>query len=186
MIGFRNGRLLTTPLGPIDGVRPGARAVLSEKGSRIAVSSRLLGRVVDSFGAPLDGLGRLDGAEGYPVHAAPPPPTSRRPIESVLGTGVRAMDAMMTLGRGQRIGIFSGAGVGKTTLLGMLCRASDADVNVVALVGERGREVNEFVRDALGPEGRARSVVVVATSDQPPLVRARAAESATAMAEYSP
>ena len=184
VIGFRGGRLVATPLGPVSGIRPGDRAVLSERGSRIAVSDKLLGRLIDPFGVPIDGMARIDAHEGYPVNAPPPAATSRKPIADVLGTGVRVLDSMLTLGRGQRIGIFAGAGVGKTTLLGMLCRASDADVNVVALVGERGREVNEFVRDALGPEGLARSVVVVATSDQPPLVRARAAEAATAIAEY--
>ena len=184
VIGFRNGRLVATPLGPVAGVRAGDRAVLSERGSRIVVGDKLLGRIIDPFGAPIDGLSRIVSQDGYPVNAPPPPATSRKPIADVLGTGVRVIDSMMTLGRGQRMGIFAGAGVGKTTLLGMLCRASDADVNVVALVGERGREVNEFVRDALGPDGLARSVIVVATSDQPPLVRARAAESATAIAEY--
>ena len=184
VIGFKNGALVTTPLGPVSGIRAGDRVVMSERGSRMVVGPKLLGRVIDPFGVPLDGLGKLDQSEAYPVKAPPPAPTSRHPINRVLGTGVRAFDSMCALGRGQRIGIFAGAGVGKTTLLGMLCRASDADVNVVSLVGERGREVNEFVRDALGEEGRARSVVVVATSDQPPLVRARAAESATAVAEY--
>ncbi len=184
VIGFRGGRLVATPLGPLSGIRPGDRAVLSDRGSQVAVSNLLLGRIIDPFGTPIDGRPRVPSHEGYPVHAAPPPATSRKPIEKVLGTGVRALDSLMTLGRGQRVGIFAGAGVGKTTLLGMLCRASDADVNVVSLVGERGREVNEFVRDGLGADGLARSVIVVATSDQPPLVRARAAEAATAIAEY--
>lgn len=184
VIGFRGGRLVATPLGPLSGIRPGDRAVLWDRGSQIPVSDALLGRIIDPFGAPIDGKTRVSAHDGYPVNAPPPAATSRKPIAQVLGTGVRAMDALMTLGRGQRMGIFAGAGVGKTTLLGMMCRASDADVNVIALVGERGREVNEFVRDALGEDGLARSVIVVATSDQPPLVRARAAEAATAIAEY--
>ncbi len=184
VIGFRGGRLVATPLGPLSGIRPGDRAVLSDRGSQVAVGNQLLGRIIDPFGVPIDGRPGVASHEGYPVHAAPPAATSRKPIEKVLGTGVRALDSLLTLGRGQRVGIFAGAGVGKTTLLGMLCRASDADVNVVSLVGERGREVNEFVRDALGADGLARSVIVVATSDQPPLVRARAAEAATAIAEY--
>src|SRR6185295_5539071 len=118
------------------------------------------------------------------VNAPPPPAFARRPIDRQLSTGVRVIDAMLPLGVGQRLGIFAGAGVGKSTLLGMICRASQADVNVVGLIGERGRELNDFVRNALGAEGLARSVVVTATSDQPPLVRARGAEAATAIAEH--
>jgi FliI/YscN family ATPase len=148
------------------------------------VSSELLGRVLDAFGAPLDGKPLAETAERYPIHAPPPAPFSRRPITEALSTGVRAVDSLLTLAIGQRLGIFAGAGVGKSTLLGMICRSSAADVNVVGLVGERGREVNDFLRSALGDEGLARSVVVAATSDQPPLVRARAADTATAIAEY--
>ena len=184
VVGFRNGRLLVTPLGPIAGIRPGARVVRTNRGSNIPVGIELLGRVVDAFGRPLDGLSTPSAEKLYPVQAAPPEPFARRPIESQLSTGVRVIDGLLPLGLGQRMGIFAGAGVGKSTLLGMVCRASQADVNVVALVGERGRELNDFIRNSLGPEGLAKSVVVTATSDQPPLVRARAAESATAIAEY--
>jgi FliI/YscN family ATPase len=184
VIGFRSGRLQTTPLGTITGVRPGARVIRSELGSTVAVGDALLGRVIDAFGVPLDGLPTPELSEQVPVHNAPPPPFSRRPIDRPFATGIRAIDSLLTLGCGQRLGIFAGAGVGKSTLLGMICRSSQADVNVVGLVGERGREVNDFVRNALGTEGLARSVLVTATSDQPPLVRARGAETATAIAEY--
>jgi len=185
VVGFRTGRLLATPLGPVAGVRPGARVVRSERGPVVTVGPGLLGRVVDSFGHPLDGGESLKTVDGtYPIHAPPPPAFSRKPIDRALCTGIRAIDGMLTLGSGQRVGIFAGAGIGKSTLLGMICRSSDADVNVIGLVGERGREVNDFIRNSLGPDGLARSVVVAATSDQPPLVRARGAETATAIAEY--
>ncbi len=184
VIGFRGDRLLATPLGPIAGVKPGSRVEHSGRGPSIAVGFGLLGRIVDAFGGPLDGGPRPDVTSSYPVYASPPPPVSRRPIEVPFATGVRAIDGMLPLGLGQRIGIFAGAGIGKSTLLGMICRKSQADVNVIGLIGERGREVNDFVRQSLGPEGLARSVVVTATSDQPPLVRARGAETATAIAEF--
>ncbi|HEY2407714.1 MAG TPA: FliI/YscN family ATPase [Polyangiaceae bacterium] len=184
VVGFRSGRLLTTPLGPLSGVRPGARVVRLERGATVPVSMNLLGRVVDSFGSPLDGGPSISLERAYPVNAAPPPAFARRPINQPFATGVRAVDALLPLGVGQRMGIFAGAGVGKSTLLGMICRSSQADVNVVGLVGERGRELNDFIRGSLGADGLAKSVVVAATSDQPPLVRARGAESATAIAEY--
>jgi FliI/YscN family ATPase len=182
--GFRAGRLLATPLGDIAGVHPGAPVTRSERGTRVAVGTSLLGRIVDAFGEPLDRPETLRNSGRYPVLAAPPPAVSRKPIERPLCTGVRAIDGLLTLGMGQRVGIFAGAGVGKSTLLGMICRSSQADVNVIGLIGERGRELNDFVRNVLGPEGLARSVVVSATSDQPPLVRARGAHAATAIAEY--
>ncbi len=182
--GFRAGRLLATPLGDITGVHPGARVIKSERGTKIRVGPDLLGRIVDAFGNPMDGLAPLTSRLEYPIMAPPPPAVARRPIHQKFCTGVRTIDGMLTLGGGQRVGIFAGAGVGKSTLLGMICRSSQADVNVIGLVGERGRELNEFVRDVLGPEGLARSVVIAATSDQPPLVRARAALAATAIAEY--
>ena len=184
VVGFRAGRLLTTPLGTLAGIRPGARVVRLERGATVPGSLALLGRVVDSFGRPLDGGPAIVADRACPVNASPPPAFERRPIELPFRTGVRAFDAMLPLGVGQRMGIFAGAGVGKSTLLGMICRSSQADVNVVGLVGERGRELNDFIRNSLGPEGLAKSVVVAATSDMPPLVRARGAESATAIAEY--
>lgn len=184
VVGFRAGRLLTTPLGTLSGIRPGARVVRLERGATVPASFQLLGRVVDSFGRPLDGGPSVVSEHACPVNATPPPAFARRPIDRSFATGVRAFDALLPLGVGQRMGIFAGAGVGKSTLLGMICRSSQADVNVVGLIGERGRELNDFIRTSLGPEGLAKSVVVAATSDQPPLVRARGAESATAIAEY--
>lgn len=184
VVGFRAGRLLTTPLGALSGVRPGARVVRLERGATVPGSIAMLGRVVDSFGRPLDGGPEIVSERACPVNAAPPAAFARRPIEHSFATGVRAFDALLPLGVGQRMGIFAGAGVGKSTLLGMICRSSQADVNVVGLVGERGRELNDFIRNSLGPDGLAKSVVVAATSDMPPLVRARGAESATAIAEY--
>lgn len=184
VVGFRAGRLLTTPLGALSGVRAGARVVRLERGATVPGSFQMLGRVVDSFGRPLDGGPAIVGERACPVNAMPPPAFARRPIDQPFATGVRAFDALLPLGVGQRMGIFAGAGVGKSTLLGMICRSSSADVNVVGLIGERGRELNDFIRGSLGPEGLAKSVVVAATSDQPPLVRARGAESATAIAEY--
>jgi FliI/YscN family ATPase len=184
VVGFRNGRLLTTPLGPLDGIRPGAPVSTTSRGATVPVGPHLLGRVVDAFGQPVDGLGIPSTDRSVPLRAPPPSPFARRPIEDHFVTGVRAIDGVLPMGVGQRMGIFAGTGVGKSTLLGMICRSSNADVNVIALIGERGRELNDFIRNSLGQEGLARSVVVSATSDQPPLVRARGAETATAIAEY--
>jgi FliI/YscN family ATPase len=184
VVGFRAGRLLTTPLGPLAGVRPGDRVIKTNRGATVPAGDALLGRVVDSFGHPLDGKPAPQGTTKRPVHAPPPSPFERQPINKPFATGVRAIDGMLPLGVGQRMGIFAGAGVGKSTLLGMICRYAQADVNVVGLIGERGRELNDFIRNSLGADGLARSVVVAATSDQPPLVRARGAESATAIAEH--
>lgn len=183
VVGFRDNKLLATPLGPTSGIRPGAAVRLSSGQASVEAGDHLLGHVLDAFGQPLEG-GKLPRGHRYPLKAPPPPPFGRRPIERPLATGVRVIDTLLTLGVGQRVGIFAGAGVGKSTLLGMICRRSSADINVVGLVGERGRELNDFVRTTLGPEGIAKSVVVAATSDQPPLVRARGAETATAIAEY--
>lgn len=184
VIGFREDRLLASPLGPLSGIQSGASASLCEGAASIQAGPCLLGRVLDALGNPIDGKGPLDGEARYPLSASPPAPFDRRPIEAILPTGVRAIDALLTIGKGQRLGIFAGAGVGKSSLLGMICRSSQADVNVVSLVGERGREVSDFVRNNLGPEGMTRSVVVAATSDQPPLLRAHGAEAGTAIAEY--
>ncbi|MBV9945648.1 MAG: FliI/YscN family ATPase, partial [Myxococcales bacterium] len=184
VIGFRQGRLLAAPLGPVTGIVPGARVRLSAQGDGVAVGEALLGRVIDAFGQPLDGLPAPDLTASVPLQAQPPSPFTRRPVQKPLETRVRAIDALLPLGRGQRVGLFAGTGVGKSTLLGMLCRHSDAEIIVVGLVGERGREVGDFVRGALGPEGLKRSVVVAATGDAPPLVRARGAVRATAIAEH--
>jgi flagellum-specific ATP synthase len=184
VIGFRQGRLLAAPLGPTAGIVPGARVRVSQEANLVTVGDALLGRVIDAFGQPLDGRPAPDLPESVPLYARPPSPFTRRPVVQAMDTRVRAIDALLPLGRGQRVGLFAGTGVGKSTLLGMLCRHSDADVIVVGLVGERGREVGDFVRGALGERGLARSVVVAATGDLPPLVRARGAVRATAIAEH--
>jgi flagellum-specific ATP synthase len=150
----------------------------------VNVSHALLGRVLDGLGNPLDTLGPIPASRYYPLISSPPHPLRRQMVEHHLSVGVKVIDGVLTLGQGQRVGIFAGSGVGKSVLLGMMARNTEADVNVIALVGERGREVKEFLERDLGPAGLARSVVVVATSDQPPLVRLKAALTATAIAEY--
>ena len=184
VLGFRSGTLLAAPLGGTGGIAPGARVRVDMHAASIAVGAAMLGRIIDAFGRPLDGK-PAPVCEGFsPVHAPPPPAFGRKPIEELFDSGVRAIDGLLPLGRGQRLGLFAGAGVGKSTLLGMMCRSAAVDVVVVGLIGERGRELGDFVRNALGPEGLAKSVVVAATSDQPPLVRARGALTATAIAEH--
>lgn len=201
VVGFRGGTSLLMPLGELRGIRPGCRVEPLGRTLTVRVGAHLLGQVVNGLGQPLTNGGRhqkgdspprgpdavpigRQAVEEYPVHNAPPDCLSRRRIDRPLETGVRAIDGFLTCGRGQRLGLFSGSGVGKSVLLGMLCRYCSADVNVVALVGERGREVKDFIERDLGPESLARSVVVVATSDQPALIRLRAALAATAIAEY--
>ncbi|MCX8040096.1 MAG: FliI/YscN family ATPase [Planctomycetota bacterium] len=182
--GFRDGEVLLQTLDSVDGIRPGDRVVAGEGPLTIAVGPSLIGRVVDALGRPLDGRGPLAGAARRPLRAAPPPPLSRRPIRDLLETGIRAIDALFTIGHGQRIGIFAGSGVGKSTLLGELAQHAQAAVNVIALVGERGREVGEFLDKCLGPQGLARSVVIAATSDRPAVERLAAAYAAHAVAEH--
>jgi len=184
VIGFRDRHILMMPLGEINGVGPGTPVYSVGRELRVPVGDGLLGRVLDGLGRPIDGKGDLLCREFAPVHRMPPQPFERKTIEEPLGLGVRAIDALITCGKGQRLGIFAGSGVGKSTLLGMLARGSAAQVNVIALVGERGREVREFLERDLGPEGLARSVVVAATSDQPAMVRVKGAFVATAIAEY--
>ena len=184
VVGFRDGTVLTVPLGSTTGIRPGDLIVAQGGASAVPVGDALLGRVIDGLGQPLDGAGPVLAATDYPLHPVPLNPLDRAAIVTPIGTGVRAIDALLTTGRGQRIGLFGGSGVGKSTLLGMMARGTAADVTVIALVGERGREVRSFLEHDLGPEGLRRSVVVVSTSDSPPLVRRRAAYSATAIAEY--
>ncbi|MBX6378445.1 MAG: FliI/YscN family ATPase [Clostridia bacterium] len=181
--GFRNGRVLLMPLGRLVGIAPGCRVLATGRRARAPRGEALVGRVLDGLGRPLDGSPLDPSVRLYEPPAGPPPPLERPPIDRVLPVGVRAIDALLTCGRGQRMGIFAGSGVGKSTLLAMLARGTRADVTVMALVGERGREVREFLDRDLGPEGLARSVVVVATSDQPPMLRVRAAFTATAIAE---
>jgi FliI/YscN family ATPase len=184
VVGFRDGALLTVPLGATAGIQPGDLIVARGAVSSVRVGQGLLGRVIDGLGRPLDELGDLDTSEDYALYPPPLNPLAREPIVAPLGTGVRAIDALLTCGRGQRLGLFGGSGVGKSTLLGMMARATAADVAVIGLVGERGREVRSFIEHDLGPEGLRRAVVVVSTSDNPPLVRIRAAYAATAIAEY--
>ncbi len=185
VVGFREGRMILMPIGEIYGVSPGCMVYATGSSLMVDLGPGLLGRILDGFGRPIDDKGPLTGLTGRTaVNRAPPNPLTRPMIRAVLETGIRAIDGLLTVGRGQRIGIFSGSGVGKSTLLGMLARYARADVNVIALIGERGREVREFIERDLGPEGLRRSVVVVATSDQAPLMRMRAAFTATSLAEY--
>lgn len=184
VVGFRDARVLLMPLGEMDGLGPGAEVRSTGALLQVEVGEGLRGRVLDGLGQPVDGRGPLRTGRYYPVHAQPPNPLERRRITEPLEVGVKAIDAALTCGRGQRVGIFAGSGVGKSTLLGMIARNTAADVNVIALIGERGREVRDFLEKDLGPEGMARSVVVVATSDQPALVRVKGALVATAIAEY--
>lgn len=184
VVGFRGDRTLLMPLGELTGVRPGCLVTGTGHCLRVPVGDALLGRVVDALGRPMDAFGDIHTSDTYPITASPPGALERTMIQRPLETGVRAIDGMLTLGEGQRIGIFAGSGIGKSTLLGMVARNCQADVNVIALIGERGREVREFMEHDLGEEGLARSVVVCATSDQPALVRIKAALAATAIAEY--
>ncbi|WP_019553198.1 flagellar protein export ATPase FliI [Propionispira raffinosivorans] len=184
VVGFRGGFVLLMPIGEMQGIGPGCEVISAQKVLKVKVGKQLLGRIVDGLGNPMDGKGPLSAAQEYPLHATPPHPLSRPRITESLYVGVRAIDGAMTIGSGQRIGIMAGSGVGKSTLLSMVARNTEADVSVIALIGERGREVKEFIERDLGEEGLKRSVVVVATSDQPALVRIKGAMTATAIAEY--
>jgi flagellum-specific ATP synthase len=184
VVGFREGKTLLMPLGDATGVGPGQTVVATGATVRVDLGTGLLGRVLDGLGRPIDGLAAPAIEARRPIDAPPPDVLGRPTIREPLPLGVRAIDALMPCGRGQRLGIFAGSGVGKSTLMGMMARGTSADVNVIALVGERGREVREFIEHDLGPEGLARSVVVVATSDQPALVRITAAFVATTIAEF--
>lgn len=185
VVGVARQQTLLTPLGTLDGVSPNTEVVATGKPAAIRAGKGLLGRILDAHGDPIDGKGPVTGPTvDQPIYAASPNPLTRSLIEKPFATGVRALDTMITIGEGQRVGIFAVAGGGKSTLMGMLARGASADVNVVVLVGERGREVNEFIFDNLGPQGLAKSVIVVATSDRPALERSRAAWVGTAIAEY--
>ncbi len=184
VIGIKEGKVLLMTYGETRGIGVGSEVIATGKAVDVPVGEGLLGRVIDAFGHPLDGAAEPVFTQRNPLYAEPMNPLQRPRIERVLETGVRAIDTLFTVGRGQRVGIFAGSGVGKSTLLGMIARQMDADVNVIALIGERGREVLDFIELNLGESGLARSVVVVATSDQPALVRAHAAFAATAIAEY--
>ncbi|MDA8345038.1 MAG: FliI/YscN family ATPase [Thermaerobacter sp.] len=184
VVGFREGRVILMPLGKAQAITPGAAVRPARRPLSVPVGKGLVSRVVNALGEPIDSRGAVDAQERIPTDRPAPNPLQRPMIDSVLPTGVRAIDALATLGEGQRVGIFSGPGVGKSVLLGMMARGSAADVAVIALVGERSREVQEFVQRDLGPDGMARSVVVVATADEPALVRVQAAFTAMAIAEY--
>ncbi|MEA3367009.1 MAG: FliI/YscN family ATPase [Planctomycetota bacterium] len=184
VVGFHHEHRVLLPLEPVDGIAPDDAVVSRSRPRTIRLGPDVLGRILDGLGRPIDGRGPLAGPEARPVDGTSPPPLSRRPITEPLPLGIRVFDGVLTCGKGQRVGIFSGSGVGKSTLLGEIARVSDADVNVLALVGERGREVRQFLEQSLGPEGLARSVVVVATSDAAPIQRVKAASLAIAVAEY--
>lgn len=184
VVGFREHRVLVMPFGQVRGIQAGDSVRFQPTSPHLPVGPAMLGRVLDGLGQPLDGLAPLVCTHRYPLYAQAPSPMSRNRIAEPLDLGVRALNAMLTCGVGQKVGIFSGSGVGKSVLLGMIARRTTADVNVIALVGERGREVKEFIERDLGIEGLRRSVVIAATSDQSPLVRVRAVFVATAIAEY--
>lgn len=183
-VGFKEKKVLLMPLADTSGIGPGCEVLALGRNLEIPVGPELQGRILDGLGQPIDGKGEIKGSMVYPVHNTPPNPLTRRRISEPIAVGVKAIDGLLTLGKGQRIGIFAGSGVGKSTLLGMIARNTKADINVIALVGERGREVREFIERDLGEEGLKRSVVVVATSDQPAMVRLKAPMVATAIAEY--
>lgn len=183
VVGFKNEKVILMPYEAVDGIGSGSLVENSNAPLTVQVSPQVLGRTLDGLGRAADGLDVIYGAK-YTVEAPPPDPLSRVIIHEVLPLGVKAVDGLITVGKGQRIGIFAGSGVGKSTLMGMFARNTKADINVIALIGERGREVREFIERDLGPEGMARSVVVVATSDKPALERKKAAQTATAIAEY--
>jgi flagellum-specific ATP synthase len=184
VIGFKEKTVLSMPLGRLQGVKLGNKIVARNAPAVVRVGSKMLGRILDGLGNPIDEGGPLEFDDEYPLHREPENPLMRENIDQPLGTGIRSVDGILTCGKGQRIGIFGGSGVGKSTLLGMMAKYTSADVNVISLVGERGRELRSFIEKDLGEEGLKRSVVIVSTSDNPPLVRIRAALTATAIAEY--
>ncbi len=184
VVGFRDEKTLLMPLEDVGGIRLGDMVVATDSPFSIEVGDALLGRVINALGEPLDGKGRLNGVEKRPIDAEPPPIVQRQRITNPVATGVRAIDGLITCGCGQRVGIFAGSGVGKSVLMGMIARNTSADVNVIALIGERRREVREFIEDDLTDEGLSRSVVVVASSDQPALMRIQGSMVATTIAEY--
>lgn len=184
VVGFKDESIILMPLGELIGISPGCRVVPTGKALHVVCSEDLLGKVLDGIGNPLENIERNHVGESYNMDASPPDPLKRRRIKDILPTGVRAIDGFLTCGEGQRIGIFAGSGVGKSTTLGMIAREAKADINVIALIGERGREVKDFLEKDLGAEGLKRSIVVCATSDTPALVRLKGAFTATAIAEY--
>ena len=184
VVGFSDEVVILMPYGEMSGLAPGSRVISTGGVLRVRVGEELLGRILDPVGNPMDGLGSLKTNLYYPVDNEAPSPIERPPIDQILSLGVKAIDSCLTVGKGQRVGVFAGSGVGKSTLMGMVARNTDAEVNVIALIGERGREVREFVERSLGPEGLKRSVVIVATSSDPAIVRLKGAFVATSVAEY--
>lgn len=184
VVGFKENKTLLMPLGEMKGIEPGCQITPVGGSAKVKVGKGLLGRILDGLGNPIDNKGPLSLSEEYPLYQEPPHPLFRRRISEPIDVGIRAINSLLTLGKGQRIAIFAGSGVGKSMLLGMMARYTRAEANVVALIGERGREVREFIERDLGEEGLRRSVVIVATSDQPPLIRIRGIYLATAIAEY--
>ncbi|HPI03293.1 MAG TPA: flagellar protein export ATPase FliI [Candidatus Goldiibacteriota bacterium] len=184
IVGFKEDKALLMPLGDLHGIGPGARVISSEEEFKVAVGENLLGRVLDGLGRPLDDKGLVKTKEFYSAYNSPSDPLNRKKIDEPVATGIRSIDGALTVGKGQRMGIFAGSGVGKSTALGMIARNTNADINVIALIGERGREVRDFIEKDLGKEGLKRSVVIAATSDQPALIRRMGAFVATSIAEY--
>jgi flagellum-specific ATP synthase len=184
VVGFKDKHVLLMPIGDMSGIGPGNLVVAADKDLEVGVGPALLGRVLDGLGRPIDDKGPLEIEQYYPVENTPPNPMTRPRIHQILPLGVKCIDGLLTVGKGQRMGIFAGSGVGKSTLMGMIARNTKADINVIALIGERGREVRDFLERDLGEEGLKRSVVVIATSDQPALIRLKGALVATAIAEY--
>ena len=184
VVGFRKGRVLSMPLEETNGLQPGDRVVARPNQASVPVGQAMLGRVLDGFGVPMDGLDPFLASDHYPMFSAPPGPLERVDITKPIATGIKVIDSMLPCGEGQRIGIFGGSGVGKSTLMGSICRQNSADVSVIAMIGERNREVKGFIERDLGPEGLKRSVLVVSTSDRPAPLRIRAAFVALAVAEY--
>lgn len=184
VVGFKERQVLLMPIGDMSGIGPGNLVTAADKDLEVGVGPHLLGRVLDGLGRPMDDKGPIEVDQYYPVQNMPPNPMTRPRIQQILPLGVKCIDGLLTVGKGQRMGIFAGSGVGKSTLMGMIARNTKADINVIALIGERGREVRDFLERDLGEEGLKRSVVVIATSDQPALIRLKGALVATAIAEY--
>lgn len=184
VVGFREGRILLMPLGSMEGIQPGAIVLNTGEPMKLKVGNNLLGRVLDGLGNPIDNLGEINAESYVSTYAKPINPLKRARIDTPLSLGIKSIDGFITVGRGQRLGIFAGSGVGKSTTLSMMAKNTNADINVIALIGERGREVREFIEKNMGPEGMKRTVVVAATSEQPDLVKIKAAFVATSIAEY--